>query len=259
MSHMIVRAGWASDIGKVRRENQDAAVFLPEDGLFAVADGMGGLPCGKKAAELACSLLKEYLAPLTKRETEPDELADRVQKAVETLSGEIRAIGNPDGQPPSYGTTLCGTLLYQDEAILFNVGDSRAYLCRSGDPLLQLTEDHTLAQLLLDSGEITPEESLVHPGRSRLTRFIGMAQRVNPDVIRCPVKAGDQLLLCSDGLYGMTGDSEIEAILRKRRSPQDACRALMECANQAGGRDNITAVLLQFQQTIDNMVQEGYR
>lgn len=258
MTRMIFHAGWASDTGKMRRENQDAVVFRPEDGLFAVADGMGGLPCGKKAAELACSLLPEYLVPLAAGETEPDELADQVQKAVEAVSSEIRSIGNPDGQPPAYGTTLCGALLYEDEAILFNVGDSRVYLCRGGEPLLQLTEDHSLAQILLDNGEITPEEARTHPGRSRLTRFIGMAQRVNPDVIRFPLKAGDQLLVCSDGLYGMAGDSRIETILRKQSPPQDACRALIDCANQEGGRDNITAVLLHFQHT-DNMVQEGYR
>ena len=245
MNKLLLNAGWASDVGKARRDNQDRVLFRPEEGLFAVADGMGGLPKGKEAAEMACALAAEYLLPLSAGEQEADALADRVQEAVEAVNNEICAMGNPAGQPPAYGSTLCGVLLYGEEAILFNVGDSRVYLLRRQENLAQLTVDHSLAQVLLDNGEISAEEANTHPGRSRLTRFMGMQGRVNADVFRCPLENGDRLLLCSDGLYNMVPSRVLEDVLEDPGTADGLCQRLVKLANDAGGRDNITVICLQ--------------
>ena len=245
MNELLLDAGWASDVGRARQDNQDRVLFLPEEGLFAVADGMGGLPRGKEAAEMVCALVTEYLPPLAAGEPEADELADRLQKAVEAVNDEICAVGNPPGQPPAYGSTLCGVMLYGEEAILFNVGDSRVYLLRRQEPLAQLTVDHSLAQVLLDNGEISAEEASTHPGRSRLTRFMGMPGRVNADVFRCPLENGDRLLLCSDGLYNMVPREVLQEVLKDSGSAAGSCQRLVGLANQAGGRDNITVICLK--------------
>lgn len=256
MNMFLYDAAWGSDIGKKRSENQDAVLFLPENGLFAVADGMGGLACGKEAAAEICRLLPKRLPLPEDGYSELDELADRVQDAVEQINQEICAMGNKPGSRPVYGSTLCGVLLCQKEAILFNVGDSRAYLLRKNLPVSRLTVDHSLAQVLLDNGEISEEESRSHPGRSRLTRFMGMSGRTNADVLRCPLLDGDQLLLCSDGLYNMVSENEMKAILLGPGPASNVCRSLIDHANQSGGQDNISVILLQFREKEANRLRE---
>jgi serine/threonine protein phosphatase PrpC len=141
------------------------------------------------------------------------------------------------------GSTVVLALLHAGHAIVSHLGDSRAYLLHAGR-LKQLTNDHTIAQLLADRGEIRPAEVASHPSRSQLTRFVGMSTEAMPDTECVELTPGDRLLLCTDGLSGMLSDQQILNILNEQPSPDAACQRLIDAANEAGGTDNVTAVIV---------------
>ena len=227
---------WAggTHIGLVRPNNEDA--FYPEqDGgavdrlLAAVADGMGGHTGGEVASRTAAARAAEAEGP-------PEARVEAANRAV------MAAVLNDPGLA-GMGTTLTlaefgpGGLL-----ALGHVGDSRAYLLRGGR-LDQLTTDHNMAQELVDQGEITKEEARTHPRSSWLTQALGFEDRLDVEAASIGLEAGDRLLLCSDGLHGELPDGEILRLLGAG-APSDAVWGLIEAANLAGGRDNITVVVV---------------
>ncbi len=228
---MRITAAAATDIGRVREGNEDA--FLNDAPLFAVADGIGGQQGGEVASRLAL----ETVEVLFKRGR--GTLADHVReanRAVFERSGRDAAVAG-------MGTTLTAAVAEAGRLRLAHVGDSRAYLLRSGR-LRMLTEDHTLVQQMVERGEITEQEADVHPHRSVLTRALGTGPDVQIDEGVLDAQDGDRILLCSDGLSGMVPDEEIERILRDAAEPKDAVRELVRAANAAGGVDNITVLVL---------------
>jgi protein phosphatase len=231
--------GAATDVGQVRQVNQDN--ILRADDVFAVADGMGGHRGGEVASLVAVEAL---LASFTDRTT--DALVEAVQKANEAIVD--RAKEDPDLR--GMGTTMCAlarVFLDDGEEILtvVNVGDSRAYLLKSGDhELVQISEDHSLVQTLFRQGQLTQAEAAVHPQRNILTRALGIDQRVLPDSFDLlPVK-GDRYLLCSDGLFNEVDEPRIADVLREHADPQAAAEVLVQLANEGGGRDNISVVVV---------------
>ena len=228
---MKVDAGVATDKGQVREGNEDA--YLVEPPLYAVADGMGGHRGGEVASQLAL----ETIADLFRKGDIP--MAEQVRlanRAVFERSGEDRAVAG-------MGTTLTAALVHGEQAHLLHVGDSRAYLLRAG-ALRQLTEDHTLVNRMVKSGEITPAEAEVHPHRNVITRSLGTEADVDVDEQDVGLLDGDRLLLCSDGLTGMLSEGQIQAILEAASGAQEAADRLVRAANRAGGVDNITVVVL---------------
>jgi protein phosphatase len=228
---MNLRAGVATDIGKVREGNEDS--YLAEEPLFAVADGMGGHKGGEVASQLALETLEASFGRTTL------SLAEQVRDA----NNAVFARSQRERELSGMGTTLTAVAIDGGEARVAHVGDSRAYLLRAGD-LRQLTEDHTLVQRMVRSGEITAAEAEVHPHRSVLTRALGTEPDVTVDEDTIPLVDGDRLLLCSDGLTGMVTEEQIVAILTATPDPQDAATRLVRAANRAGGVDNITVVVL---------------
>ena len=232
--------GAATDTGRVRPSNEDAYLALP--GLFAVADGMGGHRGGSVASALALETLRGRLVdgdgPCT-----TDRLVLAVQEANEVIVD--RAAQDPELL--GMGTTLTAIALVQlhDQAALgvVNVGDSRLYLLKDGE-LEQITEDHSLVATLERQGRLTREEAAVHPQRNILTRALGIDARVMVDSWEILPFVGDRYLLCSDGLYNEVDDRRIEATLRKLADPAEAAHELVRLANEAGGRDNITCVVV---------------
>ncbi|MDQ4004912.1 MAG: SpoIIE family protein phosphatase, partial [Actinomycetota bacterium] len=164
---------------------------------------------------------------------------DTVRKANRTVFRKASEDPNLAGM----GTTLTAILADGDSFRVAHIGDSRLYLLRDGD-LKRLTTDHTVVERLVEEGRLTPEEAGMHPQRSILTKALGVDEEVEPDDDRVEVHPGDRLLLCSDGLTGMVGESEIEAILTSNAEPQAAADSLVDAANRAGGQDNITAVVV---------------
>lgn len=230
--------------GMRRKENQDALVYSPDHMLFSLADGMGGVAYGKKTAMIVSTMMTALARRLQPWEGTSAELAGELGRSISSISDNIQALGNPVGMRPSFGATLTGFMLHGDDAVVFNVGDSRVYRL-AGGRLEAMTVDHSVAQILVESGEMTPEEARLYPGRSTVTRFMGMHPTVLTDVRVVPVQPGDTWLVCSDGLHSMVSDSGIQAILERPDPLEALCEALIAAANSGGGEDNISLVLLR--------------
>ncbi len=240
MSRMNTAAG--TDRGQVRPRNEDA--FHLGRHVFAVADGMGGHLAGDVAATTALLPIKSLDGQsFPNAESARDALLDAI--LVANAAVVRKAAGEPSLQ--GMGTTLTATIVAGRRLHVGHVGDSRAYLLRDGE-LVQLTRDHTLVAHLIEAGRITKEEAAVHPQRSIITRAIGVDIDLAVDTLTIDLQDGDQVMLCSDGLTGPVPDEQIKQTLQDGRTAQDAVNRLIAVANDRGGPDNITVVLIRFRE-----------
>jgi PPM family protein phosphatase len=227
-----------TDTGRRRRQNEDS--FVHEPPIFAIADGMGGAQAGEVASRLAAAVLEEAEGSQPSGEARVAELIQEANRRVYERSNEDAAVSG-------MGTTMTVALLdaAAGTVAIGHVGDSRAYLVRDGE-LEQLTEDHTLVNELLKSGKLSPEEAVVHPQRSVITRALGTEADVDVDTFTVETRPGDVFLLCSDGLSSMISDGEILGLVRSGNGDLDAAlRGLIQAANTSGGDDNITVVAFE--------------
>ena len=247
---MTWRHGAASDVGRVRAQNEDAFVADGETGTFVVADGMGGHAAGEVASEMAVHIISAALRSFPTRST----VAEVRQRLNEAIGNANRAVFEDGLENPSrtgMGTTVTALVLLPGGSyVIGQVGDSRAYLLRDGT-LRQLTEDHTYVQQLVNRGRLTSEQARLHPRSSLLTRALGTAGSVALDLFDGEARAGDRFLLASDGLTGMLTDQELAEIMRERASPDEPVARLIEAANSAGGNDNITVVLVEVVEAVE--------
>jgi PPM family protein phosphatase len=234
-----------SDIGRVRSDNEDHWFADARQGLYLVADGIGGAAAGGLASQIVAEVLPRLLRlKLQDSENVADpQTTKQVAAALVELSERLREESRSALGLKGMGSTVVLALVRDDQAVVAHLGDSRAYLFHAGR-LEQLTRDHTIVQLLVDRGEITAEEVASHPARGQLTRFVGMGTESLPETKTVNLAPGDRLLLCSDGLSGMLSDQQILEILSQQAAPEEACRQLIAAANEAGGKDNITAVIV---------------
>jgi protein phosphatase len=256
-----LRVGRHTDVGMVRDLNEDSLLTLELDrvqrsinrpiGLYVVADGMGGHAAGDVASGLAIDIIAEkmvthLLAPQLTGDADSesfdaqDWLADAIQAANQAILDHRDEVGS------NMGTTLVAAIVIGDVATVANVGDSRAYLVND-EGIRQITTDHSLVERLVALGQITPGEARVHPQRNVIYRTIGDKEEAEIDFFVQALDSGDSLLLCSDGLSGRVEDAEIWRLVRRSRSPQEACEQLVQAANDRGGGDNITVVIVQAQ------------
>ena len=238
---VTVRHAALTDIGVRREENQDSFGVLESEHLrvYIVADGMGGVRGGAVASSLAVETFKNIL------QNHPAPGSEAIREAVEKANNEIFSRGSSDPSLVGMGTTLVALVFVDTSLYVVSVGDSRAYLLRSG-LMTQVTEDHTLVMELLRSGTITPNQAHNHPVSHMLTRSLGPSNAVEADCRLCTEGPflGDRFLLCSDGLYNMVPEREIPKIV-EGRSLQEAAAELVARANKAGGTDNITVLLVE--------------
>ncbi len=227
-----------SDTGRQRRANEDS--LLARSPLFVVADGMGGAQAGEVASRIAVESFQQGLQEVSHPELELAQLA-------RAANARIHELSHANAEQAGMGTTLTAVYVGEQEVAIAHVGDSRAYCLRDGE-LLRLTDDHSLVDELLRQGRLTPEEAVEHPQRSVITRALGPEGIVEVDTRSFRARAGDVYLLCSDGLTTMIGEEEIAATLLAHERLRDAGEALIAAANQAGGRDNITVVLLRLEE-----------
>ncbi len=249
----MLRIIGATDKGLVRYVNEDryaGEVFSPELAYGVVCDGMGGENAGGVASAIACEEIRRMLESSCRPGMDQRSVYMTLESAVATANAMVydKAEQDPESMR-GMGTTVCLAVVVGETAYIAHVGDSRAYLLRDGE-LERLTTDHTLARMLLDQGELTPEELLHHPDKGRLTssltRAVGVGPRAEADYASCPLRPGDILLLCSDGLYNMLDPVTLRECLRQAVFRDDA-RCLVDAANSRGGKDNITAVILTSQ------------
>jgi PPM family protein phosphatase len=232
-----VTAHGRSDVGRVRTGNEDA--LLIGHSIFAVADGMGG----HRGGEVASAAALEPLRALDGQQfPTPEAAMDALTEAVVSANATVARRSQVEPELAGMGTTLTAVLVDGRDAHLVHVGDSRAYLAR-GDSFVQLTDDHTLVQALIDQGRITRDQVATHPHRSVITRAVGVADDVEVDGLRLTLRDGDRLVLCSDGLSGVVDDDTIARTLQAH-GPEEAPARLIEAANAAGGPDNITVLVM---------------
>jgi protein phosphatase len=232
----------ATDTGRQRRANEDS--MLARAPLFVVADGMGGAQAGEVASRLAVESFQPGLAEASHPEL---ELATLAQAA----NARIHELSHVNAEQAGMGTTLTAVYVGEQEVAIAHVGDSRAYCLRDGE-LLRLTDDHSLVDELLRQGRLTPEEAVEHPQRSVITRALGPEEVVEVDTRSFRARAGDVYLLCSDGLTTMLSEPQIAAVLIANPRLRDAGEALIAAANEAGGRDNITVVLVRLEEVLSD-------
>ncbi|WP_430295998.1 PP2C family protein-serine/threonine phosphatase [Sinomonas sp. B1-1] len=244
---LTLTVGFGTDRGLRRELNEDS--FLAQDPVFMVADGMGGHEAGEVASQLAVDTLREApeLEPGTHRASAQD-----IQQIIERADWRIR-----EATGARAGTTLTGAVLIEISSVPYwlvaNVGDSRTYRLSAQGQLDQISVDHSEVRELVDAGEITPEEALVHPRRHVVTRALGTGEDAEADFWLLPVEDGDRLLICSDGLTSELRDGEIHCVLMTRQHPQDAVEALIDAAIKAGGRDNVTVIVVDARDTASEL------
>ena len=229
-----LRFAWRTDVGRLRKNNQDAVIL--GHGLAGVADGMGG----HKGGEIASAGLRDGLLRETK-DCLPD--AEKLQQAVSAANRELWEQQEKDISLSGMGTTL--TVIWPDEKemIIGQVGDSRAYLLRN-DELIQVTEDHSMVADMVRKGVLTEEQAACHPMRNYITRAVGTEETIAVDITKHDRKQGDRWMICSDGMYGMVSKDEL-CRLMKTGDLEETAEHMLRAALEGGGKDNISLVLLQ--------------
>ena len=271
--HLVVHSFGLTDPGKIRETNEDQFLIavlvkalriegtsLPQpkvqhssdqSHLFVVADGMGGHAGGEKASALAIDSVESFMLETFKwfaqcKGEEQDQVLADFQSALGHANARVLAEGAERPELHGMGTTLTLAYSLNDELFVAHVGDSRCYLCRQGI-IYRLTRDHTLVEEMVRRGALSAEDANHHHWRHVITNAVGAnSPQVKVEVHKVRLEPGDQVLLCSDGLTNMVSDEEINHILQTEAEPEVACRQLVTRTNEAGGKDNITAVVAQF-------------
>src|SRR3954447_7393775 len=232
----IAEHWYASDLGRQRQGNEDN--FFVRAPLFVVADGMGGAQAGEVASEIAVRSFDDDLP----NGSLPEALVSVIQGANRRIHDKARSDESMHGM----GTTTTAAYVDDDEVVIAHVGDSRAYLLRDGE-LIRLTKDHSLVGELVARGKLTEEQAEQHPQRSVITRALGPEASVQVDIDIFPAKGGDLFLLCSDGLTSMVHEPELRPMFDAAESLDQLGKRLIDAANAAGGRDNITVILFRLE------------
>jgi serine/threonine protein phosphatase PrpC len=249
-------AACAQSVGKQRDHNEDALFSLTTTlannasnlpfGLYIVADGMGGHQHGEVASEIATRAMAEYVikhlyTPLFSVKPQPP--AESLQ---EILTNGVNAAHEAIIESVTGGgTTLTTILVLGKQLIIGHVGDSRVYRVDMHGTMHPLTRDHSLVKRLEELGQLTPEEAAIHPQRNVLYRALGQGEPFEPEIITTPIPQPGYLLICSDGLWGVVPDEELGKIIISASTPHQACQEMVNAANDAGGPDNITAILVR--------------
>lgn len=242
----MIQFAQITDVGRVRDHNEDSLISLPEQEVWLVADGMGGYEAG----EVASAIVVEEIPKLLSQQFELNEALEEthrlIHKAAEAGRGEL-----------GMGSTAVLLRIDGSTYEIAWVGDSRAYLW-DGSSLMQLTRDHSFVQRLLDSGAITEEEALDHPQRNVISQALGADMKeIRVDTVRGKLARNDKILLCSDGLTSELSDSDIAAVLARNESSEVMSKSLVHAANESGGGDNITLILVEAPEDAPKRVKRG--
>ncbi len=254
-TRLEVGVGWNSGITRRRQPNEDSLVVLQGTctydnrlvpfGLFVVADGMGGHDFGQEASHIAIQgMMQVVLRDIATSTSLSDEvltemLISGVEQANRTICQHVHERGK------EMGTTLTAALVVDTNAYIVNVGDSRTYLHGQGSGLSQITHDHSLVASLVIAGKITPDEVYTHPERNKVYRSLGNRDGVDVDWFTRELRRGDSLLLCSDGLWEMVRDPEMERLMSSRKEPTQVCDDLVQAALRSGGVDNVSVIVVR--------------
>lgn len=241
-----MQAWGLTDIGCVRNQNQDFySIFQSDDWLLAVVcDGMGGAKAGNVASRLACEVFVEEV----KRSFRPNKTASEAERVLRSAASLANVSVYEHSQLSEefngMGTTMVAALVYPKATLILNIGDSRAYHV-DADGVTCVTVDHSVVNLMVLRGELTPEQAKSHPSKNLITRAVGPSMQILADVFTPKVHRGDFLLLCTDGLSNQMSDQEILFEIVHGARQDDCCQRLLEIAKERGAPDNVTSVLIE--------------
>ncbi len=246
---MKVSAFGASDKGLVRELNEDSFLINGFEngepvGFCILADGMGGHNAGEVASAMATKIIANELSA-SDMQGDENKIVSQISASFDFANNEIYQKSVANTENSGMGTTAVMLYIDKEKAYVANIGDSRAYLIDQ-EEITQLTVDHSIVQKLVDSGSITPQEARNHPEKNIITRALGTEPFEDYDIYEFTAQQGDKILLCSDGLTDMLEDFEINHIVKNNPDLECAVTALITSANEHGGRDNVTAVLISF-------------
>lgn len=234
-----------TDRGKLREHNEDACFLDEMIGLVIVADGLGGHAGGAQASQLAVNALSKHIGTRTRTRNSSQSIEDMIEEAFDQAARCLQEQRRTDYRLKDMGTTVVLALCGDARIWVAHLGDSRAYIFRDGT-LMRLTEDHSIVEGLVRAGQLSSDDSKVHPLRHMVTRSLGQIDDARPTIRTAEWGTGDRLLLCSDGLSNMLSDVEIQTMLQEDNVPgHDLCDRLVDLANDRGGLDNITVALGQ--------------
>ena len=242
--------GMLTDVGKVRTIDEDSILaanlsfgvnsesskFL----LLAVADGMGGHAKGEEASKIALNAIARAVIPELFNDTPFTEL---LEKGIQNANQDILDYTAKYPESSGMGTTSVCAVVKGNEVHLANVGDSRAYRV-SDDEICRVTKDHSYVQALIDEGDITEEQAREHPRKNEITRAVGIMPSIEVDTMKLTLDSDESLLLCCDGVIAHLSDDDIHKIIRDSPDPQTACQEIVDMANERGGSDNISLIIL---------------
>jgi len=249
--------GSAQSVGMQRDHNEDTLYTLnamfadgrndTPFGIFIVADGMGGHQNGEVASSVAARTMAEFLINHLYSKVLGTKSGGQIESLHEIMEEGVREAQDAVlKNAPGGGTTLTAALVMGERVTIAHVGDSRAYFIHPDGRMRAITKDHSLVRRLIELGQINEEEAAVHPQRNVLYRALGQLEPFRPEVNTHLLPHPGYLMLCSDGLWGVVGDTEIFRIVTKNPDPSNACQQLVAAANAAGGPDNISAILVQY-------------
>lgn len=241
---MKVRYAAITDRGRKRKINED--YYHAEYPVFVVADGLGGHRGGEIASKLAVNSFVDYLKHSYKSARSVNELAKIMEKSILEIGKKLLKESSKNEELEGMGTTISAAVFYKDYLTIAHVGDSRVYLLRKGN-LKQITKDHTFVQMLVDRGEITAEEAKEHPLKNALLQAVGTDALFEVEIKTLKLIPSDALLLCTDGLHSHLTETQIIEVLKSELSTEDKVKRLVRQALDAGGNDNITAILLEIE------------
>ncbi len=241
---MIIAA--KTDVGKVRSANEDSffvSDIINDSVVAVVADGMGGHKGGKTASSMTVEYIENIVYENDLFSVDYDMVPTLLSDAVSVINSFILTKADEDDNLKGMGTTFVSCIVRDRKAICANIGDSRLYYMNESG-MMQISKDHSMVQELVDMGSISEEDAKHHPNLNIITRALGTDETVNADFFEFEVNPGDYILLCSDGLVNMVSDEDIYAVVTESATPGEACEKLIDMANEAGGRDNITIVII---------------
>ena len=239
---------YGKSVTGLKRKNNEDAIYISDENselkhLYIVADGMGGHNAGEVASNSAITAFNQYIHDNV-HEIKEEEILDLLVSAVQHCNTDIYQKSSVDEHLSEMGTTLIAAVVMNHKLYVTHVGDSRLYIFRE-EEIRQLTNDHSYVMELVRLGKITREEAAVHPNRNIITRAVGTHETVEVDTIIENLFEGDIILICSDGLSTMVDDWEMKEILSKEETQEQKVQALIDKANEKGGLDNISIILIQ--------------
>ncbi|SNR90757.1 protein phosphatase [Anaerovirgula multivorans] len=238
-----------TDVGKVREINEDNyCIDENQVGLYMVADGMGGHKSGEVASSIAINIIKEHITHYLTEEFQEQSVKGVIFEAFNRANKEIYNRSKEDFDCEGMGTTVTMVLIIDKRVYIGHIGDSRAYLLRE-EVLQQITEDHSLVAELVRNGSITEREAMRHPQKNIITRSLGTDENLKVDIFSMDLNKGDILILCTDGLTNFVDKEELKKAVLEEDDCFESCSNLVSLANQRGGYDNITVLIVKDQPT----------